>query len=157
MWALMGKLVPQLLGVVTFAYNLHFRHEIAHWKGIFENYTLCHKTLTPSTVWLWKDEKTLFRAPKRPSKYKKMCWHENIKKKPVGLGGRPPISTWKMCRDSYNPKSVEPTITNNYRRMCRTKKYQYEPVWIGGCPPISTWIILPPLGRNGLHCIECPH
>jgi hypothetical protein len=33
--ALMGKLVPQLLGVVTFAYDLHFRHVIAHWKGFF--------------------------------------------------------------------------------------------------------------------------
>jgi hypothetical protein len=50
MWAPMGKLVPQLPGVVTFAYDLHFRHVIAHWKGIFENYTLHHQTLTLSTV-----------------------------------------------------------------------------------------------------------
>jgi hypothetical protein len=50
MWAPMGKLVPQLPGVVTFAYDLHFRHVIAHWKGIFENYTLCHQTLTLSIV-----------------------------------------------------------------------------------------------------------
>jgi hypothetical protein len=35
MWAPMGKLVPQLLGVVTFAYDLCFRHVIARWKGIF--------------------------------------------------------------------------------------------------------------------------
>jgi hypothetical protein len=41
MWAPMGKLVPQLPGVVTFAYDLCFRHVIAHWKGIFEKYTLC--------------------------------------------------------------------------------------------------------------------
>jgi hypothetical protein len=33
--ASMGKLVPQLPGVVTFAYDLHFRHVIAHWKGVF--------------------------------------------------------------------------------------------------------------------------
>jgi hypothetical protein len=45
MWAPMGKLVPQLPGVVTFAYNLHFRHVIACWKGIFKNYTLCHQNL----------------------------------------------------------------------------------------------------------------
>jgi hypothetical protein len=32
----LGKLVPQLPGVVTFAYDLHFRHVIAHWKGISE-------------------------------------------------------------------------------------------------------------------------
>jgi hypothetical protein len=50
MWAPMGKLVPQLPGVVTFAYDLRFRHVIAHWKGILENYTLHHQTLTPSTV-----------------------------------------------------------------------------------------------------------
>jgi hypothetical protein len=50
MWAPMGKLVPQLPRVVTFAYDLHFRCVIARWKGIFENYTLCHQTLTPSTV-----------------------------------------------------------------------------------------------------------
>jgi hypothetical protein len=49
-WAPMGKLVPQLPRVVTFVYNLRFRCVIAHWKGIFENYTLCHQTLTLSTV-----------------------------------------------------------------------------------------------------------
>jgi hypothetical protein len=50
MWAPMGKLVPQLPGVVTFAYDLRFRRVIAHWKGIFENYTLFHQTLTLSIV-----------------------------------------------------------------------------------------------------------
>jgi hypothetical protein len=45
MWAPMGKLVPQLPVVVTFAYNLHFRRVIAHWKGIFEKYTLFHQNL----------------------------------------------------------------------------------------------------------------
>jgi hypothetical protein len=38
-----GKLVHQLPGVVTFAYDLCFRRVIARWKGIFENYTLCHQ------------------------------------------------------------------------------------------------------------------
>jgi hypothetical protein len=32
----LGKLVHQLPGVVTFAYDLHFRHMIARWKGIVE-------------------------------------------------------------------------------------------------------------------------
>ena len=45
-WAPMGKLVPQLLGVVNFLYDLHFRHVIACWKGILEKYTLYHQTLT---------------------------------------------------------------------------------------------------------------
>jgi hypothetical protein len=50
MWIPMDKLVPQLLGVVTFAYNLCFRRVIARWKGISENYTLRHQTLTMSIV-----------------------------------------------------------------------------------------------------------
>jgi hypothetical protein len=49
-WAPMGKLVPQLLGFITFAYDLRFRCVIARWKGIFENYTLCHQNLTLSIV-----------------------------------------------------------------------------------------------------------
>jgi hypothetical protein len=32
----LGKLVHQLLGVVTFAYDLRFRRMIARWKGIVE-------------------------------------------------------------------------------------------------------------------------
>ena len=32
----LGKLVHQLPGVVTFAYDLRFRHVIAGWKGIVE-------------------------------------------------------------------------------------------------------------------------
>jgi hypothetical protein len=41
-----GKLVHQLPGVVTFAYDLHFRRTIACWKFMFEDYTLCCHTLT---------------------------------------------------------------------------------------------------------------
>jgi hypothetical protein len=36
----LGKLVHQLLGVVTFAYDLRFRRTIARWKGLSEDYTL---------------------------------------------------------------------------------------------------------------------
>ena len=50
MWAPMGKLVPQLPGVITFAYDLRFRHVIAHWKDIFMSYTLCRKDLILSIV-----------------------------------------------------------------------------------------------------------
>jgi hypothetical protein len=35
MWAMIGKLVPQLPKVVTSTYDLHFRCLIACWKGIF--------------------------------------------------------------------------------------------------------------------------
>jgi len=63
----------------------------------------------------------LFRAPKRPWKYTKMCWHEKIQNKKVRLDGRPPVSTWNMCMISYLPGSVEPTITKKYKRTCWTK------------------------------------
>jgi hypothetical protein len=44
--SLMGKLVPELPKVVPFSYDLHFRHVIAHWKGILEKYVLRCQTLS---------------------------------------------------------------------------------------------------------------
>ena len=35
-WPRLGKLVHQLPGVVTFAYDLRFRRVIDRWKGIAE-------------------------------------------------------------------------------------------------------------------------
>jgi hypothetical protein len=46
MWAPMGKLVPQLLRVITFSYNLYCRCVITRWKDIFKKYTLCCQNLT---------------------------------------------------------------------------------------------------------------
>ena len=140
MWASMGNLVPQLPRVVTFAYDICVRCVIDRWKCISENYTLCCQTLSTPTVWLWRAKKTLFRPPKRPWKYNKMWWHKNIQNNPVGLGERPPISTWNMCRALDNPRSVEPAITKKYRRTCWTKNCQEEPIGIGGWPLISTSI-----------------
>jgi hypothetical protein len=60
MWAPMGKLVPQLLEVVTFEYDLSCRCVIARWKGILENYTLCHQNLNLSTFLLWQAKKKIF-------------------------------------------------------------------------------------------------
>jgi hypothetical protein len=47
---------------------------------------------------------------------------------PVGKGGwppistyiseGPPISTWRMCGASHNPKNIEPIIKKKYRRTC---------------------------------------
>jgi hypothetical protein len=39
----LGKSVHQLPGVVTFAYDLRFRHMIAHWKDLSEDYNSCTK------------------------------------------------------------------------------------------------------------------
>jgi hypothetical protein len=36
----LGKSVHQLPGVVTFAYDLCFRHMISHWKDISEEYKI---------------------------------------------------------------------------------------------------------------------
>jgi len=63
--------------------------------------------MTSSTVWLFQDKKTLY-----------------FQNKLVGLGWRPPTSTWKPCQEDL--------------------------VGIGVWPPISTWITPLPLGSNGL-------
>ena len=39
----LGKLVHQLPGVVTFAYDLRFRHMIAHWRDLSEDYNIFDK------------------------------------------------------------------------------------------------------------------
>ena len=57
MWSPMGKLVPQLPMVVTFSYELRFRHVIARWKVISQNYTFHHQTLTLSIFQLCKTKK----------------------------------------------------------------------------------------------------
>jgi hypothetical protein len=50
---------------------------------------------------------------------------------------------------SQGPKTREKTA--------KLENCQNEPVGIGGRPPKSIWINPPPLGSNGLHCIEFPH
>jgi hypothetical protein len=50
MWAPLGKLAPQLLGVITFAYDFCFRCMIDHWKGISKKWTLCRQNITLFTV-----------------------------------------------------------------------------------------------------------
>jgi hypothetical protein len=40
LWVSWCNLVPQLPRVINFAYDLCFRHVIAHWKGISYNYTI---------------------------------------------------------------------------------------------------------------------
>ena len=49
-----GKLVHQLLRVITFAYDIRFKHTIAHWKGIFKDYTFFHHNLTMFIVLMWQ-------------------------------------------------------------------------------------------------------
>jgi hypothetical protein len=43
------------------------------------------------------------------------------------------------------------------KKTAKLENCQNEPVGIGGRPPKSIWINPPPLGSNGLHCVEFPH
>jgi hypothetical protein len=66
----LGKLVHQLPGVVTFAYDLRFRHVIARWKGIIEEIH-CVLSMIPSNIIEEIDpEKPSFRPSKLPQKLK---------------------------------------------------------------------------------------
>jgi hypothetical protein len=62
----LGKLVHQLPGVVTFAYDLRFRHVIAHWKGIFEEIHFGGSIMPLSIIEELDREKPSFRPSKWP-------------------------------------------------------------------------------------------
>ena len=99
MWPHLGKLVHQLPWVVTFAYNLCFRHMIAHWKYLSKDYNSCTNNIP---------QKTSFRASKRLRKFKTRKTVKNSKLskllescfEPAGKGGWTPISTY------INPPSL---------------------------------------------------
>ena len=46
----LGKLVHQLLGVVTFAYDLFFRRVIDRWKGIIEEINFGGKIMDSNII-----------------------------------------------------------------------------------------------------------
>jgi hypothetical protein len=100
----LGKLVHQLLGVVTFAYDLRFRRMISRWKGIVEEIHF-GGNIEGSSIFLPVFPKTSFRASKWPRKLK-TTKNSKLPKlpencfEPVGKGGWPPISTW------INPPSL---------------------------------------------------
>jgi hypothetical protein len=100
----LGKLVHQLLGVVTFAYDLRFRRMIARWKGIVEEIHF-GGNIEGTSIFLPIFPKTSFRASKWPQKLK-TAKNSKLPKlpencfEPVGKGGWPPISTW------INPPSL---------------------------------------------------
>jgi hypothetical protein len=101
----LGKLVHQLPGVVTFAYNLRFRCVIACWKGIVEEIHFWGSIMPSDIIENPNLEKTSFSPPKWPRKLKPAKnsklpkWPENCFE-PFGKGGWPPISTW------INPPSL---------------------------------------------------
>jgi hypothetical protein len=95
----LGKLVHQLPGVVTFAYDLRFRRVIARWKGIIEEIHFGGSIMPLDIIENLDLEKPSFGPSKWPRKLKPAKnsklpkWPENCFE-PFGKGGWPPISTW---------------------------------------------------------------
>jgi hypothetical protein len=96
----LGKLVHQLPGVVTFAYDLRFRRMIARWKDLSEKYNFWVRNIDLHDPCCSPfSQKTSFRASKWPRKLK-TAKNSKLPKLPetcfgpVGEGGWPPISTW---------------------------------------------------------------
>jgi hypothetical protein len=95
----LGKLVHQLPGVVTFAYDLRFRRVIARWKGIFKEIHFGGSIIPLDIIENLYLEKHSFRPSKwpwklKPAKNSKLPKLPKICFGPVGEGGWPPISTW---------------------------------------------------------------
>ena len=66
----LGKLVHQLPGVVTFAYDLCFRHVIARWKGIIEEIHFGVSIMPSNIIENLYLEKPSFGPSKWPRKLK---------------------------------------------------------------------------------------
>jgi hypothetical protein len=66
----LGKLVHQLPGVVTFAYDLCFRRMIARWKGIVEEIHFGGSIMPLTIIENLDLEKPSFRPSKWPRKLK---------------------------------------------------------------------------------------
>jgi hypothetical protein len=103
----LGKLVHQLPGVVTFAYDLRFRRMIARWKGIVEEIHFGGSIMPLAIIENLDLEKPSFRPSKWPRKLKP-AKNSKLPKlpencfEPVGKGGWPPISTWISVVEIYN-------------------------------------------------------
>jgi hypothetical protein len=94
----LAKLVHQLLGVVTFSYDLCFRRMIARWKGIIEEIHFGGSIISLDIIENLYIEKTSFRPSKWPRKSKPVK-NSKLSKLPencfesVRKGGWPLIST----------------------------------------------------------------
>ena len=95
----LGKLVHQLPGFVTFAYDIRFRRMIARSKAIIKEIHFGGSILPLATIENLDLEKTSFRPSKWPRKLKS-AKNSKLPKLPencfelVGKGGWPLISTW---------------------------------------------------------------
>ena len=69
-WSHLGKSVHQLPGVVSFAYDLHFKRTIAHWKGIVEEIHFGGSIMPLAIIKNLDLEKPSFGPSKWPRKLK---------------------------------------------------------------------------------------
>jgi hypothetical protein len=95
----LGKLVHQLPGVVTFAYDLRFRSVISIWKGIIEEIHFGGSIMPLAIIENLDLKKPSFRPSKwprklKPAKNSKLPKLSENYFEPVGKGRWPPISTW---------------------------------------------------------------
>jgi hypothetical protein len=95
----LGKLVHQLPGVITFAYDLYFMRMIARWKGIVKEIHFGGSVMPLAIIYNLDLEKHSFRPSKwpwklKPAKNSKLSKLPESCFEPVGKGGWPPISTW---------------------------------------------------------------
>jgi hypothetical protein len=108
----LGKLVHQLPGVITFAYDLRFRRTIARWKGIIEEINFGAQPDPLAIIEEIYPEKPSFRPSKWPRKLK-IAKNSKLPKLPehcfegVGKRGWPSISMWITLKMSHN---CHPTI-----------------------------------------------
>jgi hypothetical protein len=101
----LGKLVHQLPGVVTFAYDLRFRRMIARWKGIVEEIHFRGSNMPSFIIENLDLKKPSFRPSKwprklKPTKNSKLSKFPESCFEPFGKVGWPSISTW------INPPSL---------------------------------------------------
>jgi hypothetical protein len=120
----LGKLVHQLPGVVTFAYDLRFRRVIARWKGIIEEIHFGGSIMPLAIIENLDLKKPSFRPSKWPRKLKP-AKNSKLPKlpencfEPVGKGGWPPISTWITPFRSFRYRELKcrNTSPQEYRNV----------------------------------------
>ena len=139
----LGKLVHQLLGVITFPYDLRFGRTIARWKGIIEEINFGGSIMPSNIIENLYLEKTSIGPSKWPKKLKP-AKNSKLPKlpencfEPVGKGGWPPISTWinPPSLGSNGPHCVECSM--RWGNFCWTWSLVSHLPWWRSWPALTT-------------------
>jgi hypothetical protein len=128
----LGKLVHQLPGVVTFAYDLCFRRVIARWKGIIEEIHFGGSIMPLTIIENLDLQKPSFRPSKWPRKLKP-AKNSNLPKlpencfEPVGKGGWPQISTWiNVMTDMQHRHLFVNSLLPHLKYLLQRQKFQTQ-------------------------------